>query len=112
MKSKEPRRKKELFVAPTAQSDLLAIWDYIAADSPDSADRMGDRFWEAFHQLQKYPESGRSSSGLAGTRRLRFWRVGEYQVVYRVTKTMVEIAAILHGSRDIPAVLREREPGE
>ncbi len=97
-----------MFVAPTARRDLLEIWDYIAADNPDSADRMSERFREAFQQLQEYPESGRSMTDLVGTRPLRFWRVGEYQIVYRIAKSTIEIVAVLHGRRDIPVVLRGR----
>jgi plasmid stabilization system protein ParE len=38
--------------------------------------------------------------------------VDRYLILYRPVANAIEIAAILHGSRDIPAVLREREPGE
>jgi toxin ParE1/3/4 len=107
---KEPRR--ELSIAPTARRDLLEIWDHIAADNSEAADRMIDKFFDGAHQLQLFPGSGRARPELAGDRALRFWHVGEYQIAYRVSANAVEIAAVLHGRRDIPAVFREREPGD
>jgi toxin ParE1/3/4 len=112
MTSEEKEPGRELIIAPTARRDLLAIWDRIAADNPEAADRMSDKLFDAFHQLQLFPGSGRPRRELAGDRALRFWHVGEYQIAYRVSENAVEIAAILHGRRDIPAVFREREPGD
>ncbi len=106
------KSRRNLILAPAARRDLLDIWDYIAADNQDAADRMSERFSSAFQQLQDFPGSGRSRADLAGNRDVRFWRVDDYQVIYRVTELTVEIAAVLHGSRDIPAVLRDREPEE
>jgi addiction module RelE/StbE family toxin len=109
MKFEDDAGKKRLIVAPTAQRDLLEIWRYIAEDNPDAADRMSTGFSNAFRQLQDQPRSGRTRSDLAGDRDVRFWRVGDYPVIYRVMASTVEIAAVLHGSRDIPAVLGERD---
>jgi toxin ParE1/3/4 len=103
---------KTLIVGPTSRRDLLQIWNYIADDNADAADRMIERIEEAFEQLRDYPESGRVRPDLAGDREARFWHVGDYQIIYRVTELAVEIVSVLHGSRDIPAVLREREPEE
>jgi plasmid stabilization system protein ParE len=44
-----------------------------------------------------------------GNRSVLFWAEGRYEIVYRVFGGEIEIDAVLHGSRDIPAVLRERE---
>ena len=105
--SKPPRI---LIVAPTARRDLLEIWEYIAADSHDAADRTSDRFEEAFLQLLDFPGLGRVRHDLSASRDVQFWHVGDYQIVYRVSASAIEIVAVLHGSRDIPEVLREREP--
>ncbi len=80
MTSEEKEPGRELIVAPTARRDLLAIWDHIAADSIEAADRLSDKLFDAFRQLQLFPESGRARPELAGERDLRFWHVGEYQI--------------------------------
>jgi hypothetical protein len=63
--------------------------------------------------------SSRRSSGLRNgpqghrrpdvtDRKVRFWPVGSYLVVYRADSTPLQIAAILHGARDVPTVLLGR----
>lgn len=43
-----------------------------------------------------------------GERPLLFWAEGRYEIVYRAFDQFIEVDAVLHGSRDVPAVLRER----
>jgi plasmid stabilization system protein ParE len=38
--------------------------------------------------------------------------VGRYLIVYRTSPEETVILAVLHGNRDIPAVLRDREAEE
>lgn len=38
-----------------------------------------------------------------------FWPVGAYLILYRLKNGRVEINAVAHGARDIPAFLNERE---
>lgn len=37
-----------------------------------------------------------------------FWPVGNYLIIYRGEARPIEIVAIVHGKRDIPAFLRQR----
>lgn len=98
----------QIIVSPTALRDVQEIWDYIAVQNADAATRVADEIWLAFHHLGKFPNSGHSRTDLAGERNLRFWPVGSYLILYRTTGSTVEIAGVLHASRDIPAILRER----
>lgn len=41
-----------------------------------------------------------------------FWAEGSYAIIDRAFADSIEITAILHGSRDIPAILRGRDPEE
>ena len=41
-----------------------------------------------------------------------FWAEGNYEIIYRAFPDSIEIDAILHGRRDIPAILSERDPDE
>jgi plasmid stabilization system protein ParE len=70
---------------------------------------MVEQVWQNIRHLQKFPGTGHSRIDLAGSRDLLFWPVGRFLVLYRVTDTSVEIAAVLHGSRDIPAILLKRD---
>jgi len=41
-----------------AETDVLDIWSYIARDNLEAADRMIDRFTEAYELLARNPNSG------------------------------------------------------
>jgi len=96
-------------VSNSASQDLDDVWEYIAAANIDAADRLIERFYETFQQLSEFPNLGHKRRDI-GERPLLFCAVGSYEVVYRVFPGFVEIDAVLHGSRDVPEVLREREP--
>jgi toxin ParE1/3/4 len=49
---------------PEAESDLNAIWDYIAEDSPDAADRTIDKIMAAIEALGPFPHQGHYRSYL------------------------------------------------
>jgi plasmid stabilization system protein ParE len=95
-------------LAPQAAEDLQAIWEYIAADDLDAADRMIDQFFTAFKHLASLPAMGHKRQDLAGNRPLLFWPVGDYLIIYRATRAPIEIVAVAHGARDIPRILRAR----
>ena len=42
-------------LSPEALQDLQSIWDFVASDSVDAADKLVDRLFEAFEQLARWP---------------------------------------------------------
>lgn len=85
-----------------ADRDLDSIWDYIAADNVDAAERwIGERF-DAFDAIGDTPGIGHKREDLTPYPVL-FWPVGAYHVIYRATSRLGEIVAVTQGSRDIPA---------
>jgi plasmid stabilization system protein ParE len=88
-------------ISPEALADMEGISTFIAADDPDAADRIIEEFFAAFDQLAAWPRSGHVRPDLA-ERQVRFWPVRSYLVVYRELANGIQIAAILHASRDIP----------
>jgi plasmid stabilization system protein ParE len=90
-----------------AEGDLDDIWDYIAKDSVDAADRVIAQFFEAFDALARNPSMGHKRPDLTQSPVL-FWPLGNYLVIYRPQRRLVEIVAIVHGKRDIPVFLRRR----
>ena len=90
-----------------ADFDLDDIWEYIAADSIDAADRWIGKLFDAFEALSGAPGMGHRREDLTSFPVL-FWPVGAYLVIYRAERQPIEIVAVTQGSRDIPAFLRRR----
>jgi toxin ParE1/3/4 len=86
-----------------ADNDLDEIWTNIAIDSIAAADRLIDRLEAAEDRLGDFPELGRLRDDIAAD--LRSWPVGDYLILYRVDREGVLIVRVLHGARDLPAVL-------
>ena len=103
---------RRMVLTDSALRDVDDIWDYIAADSPRSADHLIERIYREILRIATSPRIGHARLDLVTQESLLFWAVAGYLIVYRSTTAETTILAVLHGSRDIPAVLREREPEE
>jgi plasmid stabilization system protein ParE len=90
-----------------ADFDLDEIWEYIAADNIEAADRWIGRLFDAFEGIGKTPGVGHRREDLTAYPVL-FWPVGAYLIIYRAERRPVEIVAVTQGSRDIPAFLSRR----
>jgi antitoxin ParD1/3/4/toxin ParE1/3/4 len=95
---------------PSAISDLEEIWEFIAVDSPDAADRVIEEIHEAIRGLVPFPESGHRRSDLT-SRPLRFQVVRDFLIAYAGDEKPLVVIGVLHGRRNprvIAAMLRER----
>lgn len=90
-----------------AALDLDDIWEYIARDDVDAADRWIDKLYDSFEALARTPGMGHGREDLTEYRVL-FWPVGAYLIIYRAERRPIEIVAVTQGSRDIPGFLRRR----
>lgn len=91
-----------------ADLDLDDIWDYIATDSFDAADRWIGKLFDAFDALGRFPGMGHKRDDLTD-HPILFWPVGQYIILYRTSPDkLVEIVAVTQGARDIPAFIRRR----
>ena len=95
-------------LSPDALQDLQDVWDFIALDNANAADQLEDEFFNAFEKLARRPRMGHTRSDVT-EREVRFWPTGSYLMVYREGPAALQILAILHGSRDIPEVIRKRQ---
>ncbi len=95
------------FLGRDAERDIDDLWEYIAEGSLRAADRLIAQIFEAFEAIARNPGMGHKREDLTKFPVL-FWPVGDYLIIYRTTKSLVEIVAIVHGKRDIPVFLRER----
>ena len=83
------------------ERDLAVIWDYIAADNPEAAERCLRQIDAQFHRLARSPLIGRDRKDLAA--RLRSFVVGSYVIFYQplIGNDGVEIVRVIEGHRDI-----------
>ena len=88
----------------TADVDVLEILEYIATDSAQQAKRLVNELERAMKMLAEYPNMGRERVELS--RGLMSFPVGNYIIFYRklTTGQGIEVARVLHGSRDVDAV--------
>lgn len=82
-----------------ADEDLIAIWLYIAQDSPSAADRLLDAIENRWGQLALYPLSGVARDEIEPG--IRTLVTGQYLTLYRHLSDKVEILRVLHGRRKI-----------
>ncbi len=88
--------------------DLDEIWEYIAADNIDAADRWIGKLFDAFEALARTPGMGHKRDDLT-VYPVLFWPVGAYIIIYRAERHPIEIVAVTQGSLDIPAFLQRRQ---
>ena len=87
-----------------ARLDLQDIWDFIARDNPDPANRIINELLAAFEHLAEWPGSGHLRRDLTRSD-VRFWPVGSYLVIYIEKSNPLQIVTIVHGARDIPSII-------
>lgn len=87
---------------PLAASDILDIWDYIADDSIEQADRWVDRLDEKLELIATQPLIGRARDELEEG--LRSFPFGRYVIFYALVEGGVDVVRVLHGARDIDEI--------
>ena len=100
----------EYALHPEAYRDIDEIWDYLAADNLDAADRVRDEIFDAMRALVAFPHHGHRRPDLT-SRQLRFQIVREYLIAYAPEERPLLVIAVLHGRRSprvIAAMLRGR----
>jgi plasmid stabilization system protein ParE len=98
---------KKYVLSVDAELDLDEIWEFIAEDKIDAADRWIQKLFDAFEALAQSPAMGHQREDLTAYPVL-FWTVGAYLVIYRIATRRIEIVAVTQGARDIPAFLHQR----
>ncbi|PQO36526.1 type II toxin-antitoxin system RelE/ParE family toxin [Blastopirellula marina] len=91
-------------LAKAATFDLTEIVGYVGDRTELGVKRLLTRFYERFRLLASQPLMGEHVEGTADW---RFSVLGSYVIFYRPAGIGVEILRILHGSRDIAAIIRQ-----
>ena len=85
------------------ENDLVDIWLYIAADTPDAADRLLEKIDRKRFLLAANPLLGRARPDIAPE--LRFLPVGNYLILYRALSKGIEVVRVVHGARRLDRLL-------
>lgn len=90
---------------PLAAADIFELWDHIAEDSIEQADRWADKLDDAFRLIASQPLMGRARGELAAD--LRSFPFGRYVIFYAPITDGIDVVRVLHSARDIDAVFAE-----
>ena len=87
------------------EPELSAIWEYIAFDNLDAADRFLEAAYSTFQELARIPGMGRvrrfSSLRLRDLRSFRIKDFDNYLVFYIPIVDGIEVFHVWHGARDL-----------
>jgi toxin ParE1/3/4 len=99
-------------LAPQAQADIdeIAYYVFLESGSLETADRLIESITTRFNLLGTHPRAGRRRDDLRPG--MRGFPVGEYVILYRIDGSDALILHVLHGGRDIQALLRSDPPVE
>jgi len=95
---------KRFILTPRAKQDVNDIWDYIANDNIEAADRVLDALDNAMIRLATNPGIGHWRDELTDKRH-RFLLVYSYLIVYRHATKPLQIIRVLHAARDVLSML-------
>jgi plasmid stabilization system protein ParE len=93
-------------LAPAAKREIAEIWTCYASEvgDVDLADRIRGEIFEGIRSVARTPGIGHLRYDLSDEP-LRFWRVRNYLFIYRVGVRPMQVARVLHGARDVEAIL-------
>jgi toxin ParE1/3/4 len=84
-----------------ALEDMAAIQQYIAADSPENANRFIGRLFDTAEPLADQPKMGRQVPEVDDRDDVRELIFQDYRIIYRIKTQQVDILTVIHGSRDL-----------
>jgi plasmid stabilization system protein ParE len=92
-----------------AEADVLVIWERVADDgSENRADQVIARIYDECQKLGDMPGMGHYREDIIDQRH-KFWTAWSYLIVYRWQVAPIQIIAVIHGARDLDAVLATRQ---
>ncbi|MGH9624447.1 MAG: type II toxin-antitoxin system RelE/ParE family toxin [Bryobacteraceae bacterium] len=95
-------------LTPKASADVVEIWDYIARDNTEAADRVEIAIHNACALLAYSPLIGHTRNDVTNLS-VRFWTVPlypNYVIIYDPASSPLKIIRVLHGARNMHRLLR------
>ncbi len=96
--------------SPRSRQDLIDIGDFIAKDSRANARRFVGKLIEQCKRIGNAPLGYAGREDLAPG--LRMAAFGSYVIFFRVIDSTVRIERVLHGARNLPAILESDQKSE
>jgi plasmid stabilization system protein ParE len=98
-------------VTRDAQTDVAGIGDYVAQYNPSAAKRVVRAIRNTFEFLGEHPDAGTACDEWLTRGRMFIARkpASNYIVFFVPGKGRIDIVAVLHGARDLPAELAARQ---
>lgn len=90
--------------SPSSLLDLESIAEFIARDSTHYANLFVQSIVAQVEKLSEFPRSGRVVPEY-GREDLREIIFESYRIVYRLRGEVIEVAAVIHGARQLPEAL-------
>jgi plasmid stabilization system protein ParE len=97
-------------LAPQAARDIVEIWDHIAWNtSIQAAERIQGEIFSTIRTLARSPGIGHRRVDLT-PRDVLFFTVHSWLIIYQPKADALYIHAVVHGARDVAAILDKRIP--
>lgn len=90
-----------------AKLDLQRIWNYIAEDNIEAADKVRNEIRDAMRDLAQMPLMGHRRADVKNPR-YRFWLVYSYLIAYFPDTDPLQIVRVVHGARDLKRLFKNR----
>lgn len=97
----------QLRITEQARADLDELWDWLAQRSEATADAVLDKLLTKAQFHAQFPGIGRQRDDLAAG--LRSFVVSPYVVFFLPATDGITVVRVLHGARDIDALMKENE---
>jgi plasmid stabilization system protein ParE len=94
-------------VSAEAQNDLFQIWQRIAEDSVDLANRIENEFYDLFAALGQMPGQGHTRKDLT-KRHVLLFPLYSFLVAYQPDAKPIRIIAVVRGKRNVKHLLKDR----
>jgi len=91
-------------ITEQAEADMEEIWEYLAQRNETAADRLLDGILQRARLHVQFPLMGRLRDDLDLD--LRSFVVSPYVVFYRPIDDTIEVLRVLHGARDVDAIMK------
>ncbi|MEO1526869.1 MAG: type II toxin-antitoxin system RelE/ParE family toxin [Planctomycetota bacterium] len=90
----------KVIYAPEADDDIFGIVEFIARDKPEAARNWMLKIRETCDTIATQPKLGEERPGF-GVPGCRSFSVGSYAIFFRAIEGGIEVARVIHGSRDM-----------
>ncbi len=92
--------------SPLSISDLKDIRDYIALDSPETADKYIPKLHKRALDIADFPNTGSNLAKKIRTKVKYKYVIDDYLIFYLLSDEAVRIIRVMHGSRDIEQLFK------